>query len=93
MSDVNLWQRVLDQVQATLEPEDFRRWFSGTSYAADSGDQISVWVPSESVRRHIELHFQDVIERALDAAGRPDTHVRFVVAGFSDEEEEEWEGE
>jgi chromosomal replication initiation ATPase DnaA len=91
MSDVNLWQQVLDHAQRSLEPEDFRRWFSGTSYAADSGDQVSVWVPTESVRRHLELHFQDVISQALNASGRPDTHVRFVVAGFSDEEAEEWE--
>jgi len=53
-SDLNAWELVLQRVRMEMEPEDFRRWFSSTSYAGDSGDQINVWIGSEAIRRHIE---------------------------------------
>ena len=87
MSD-NVWQAVLDRLRDSLEPEDFRRWFAETAYASDSGDQITVWVHSESVRRHIVLHYQPLIDRALGAVNRADAQVRFLVAGYGDEDDE-----
>ena len=48
-----------------------------------------MWVPSESIRRHIAAHYQDMIDRALSALGRPQTHLRLAVAGFSDEDDED----
>ena len=86
MSD-NVWQAVLDRLRDSLEPEDFRRWFAETAYASDSGDQITVWVPSESVRRHIVHHYQPEIDRALGAMNRADAEVRLVVAGYGDDDQ------
>jgi chromosomal replication initiation ATPase DnaA len=83
----NVWQGVLERLRTALDPEEFRRWFEGTASASDSGDQITVWVDSESVRRHILVHYQPLIERALHALNRPDAAVRFVVAGYGDDEE------
>lgn len=80
---------MLEQVQREVDSEDFRRWFSSTSYAGDSGDQITVWIGSESVRRHIETHYQDTLERALVSLDRSNTLIRFVVAGFGDEDEDD----
>jgi chromosomal replication initiation ATPase DnaA len=89
MSDRNIWDAVLVHLSARLGDENFRRWFGATSYASDSGDLVTAWVPTEAVRRHISLHFQDEIERALAAAGRANTRVRLVVTGEDDEEEGE----
>ncbi|OFW19641.1 MAG: hypothetical protein A3H97_18635 [Acidobacteria bacterium RIFCSPLOWO2_02_FULL_65_29] len=89
--DQNSWELVLEKVRAELDAEDFRRWFGSTSYAGDSGDQINVWIGSEAIRRHIETHYRDEIDRALVALNRSDTMIRFIVAGFGDEEEEEQE--
>ena len=72
-----------------MAEEDFRRWFANTAYASDSGDQITVWVTSDAARRHIELHYADTLRRALGRIGRSDTVIRFVVAGYGDEEDEE----
>ena len=44
------------------------------------------WVHSESVRRHILVHDQPLIDQALRAMNRPDADVRFVVSGCGDEE-------
>jgi chromosomal replication initiation ATPase DnaA len=84
----NPWDLVLARIRPRLDGEDFRRWFSGTHYAADAGDQITVWVHSESIRRHITAHFQKQIDEALDAIGRGDADVRFVVTGIQEDEDE-----
>jgi chromosomal replication initiation ATPase DnaA len=86
-----VWDDILERVRATVEAEEFRRWFGSTAYAADAVDQITVWVSSEAIRRHLIAHYQDVIEGALHAVGREHTHVRFLVAGFGDEDDEEEE--
>jgi chromosomal replication initiation ATPase DnaA len=92
VSDLNAWQRVLAQVRLEIDEEDFRRWFSSTSYAGDSGEQITVWVGAESLRRHIEVHFRDVIQRALLALDRRNTQIRFIVVGFGEDEEDDADG-
>jgi len=78
----------LERIRARIPEEDFRRWFGATAYASDSGDQITVWVPTESIRRHISGHYDNAIEQALAALGRTDTQVRLVVSGDDDEDEE-----
>ena len=44
---------------------------------------------SEAIRRHLIAHYQEVIAAALHAVGREHTHIRFLVAGFGDEDDEE----
>jgi chromosomal replication initiation ATPase DnaA len=85
---MTIWDEVLDQLRAIMPGDDFRRWFGGTAYASDSGDQITVWVPSEAVRRHISTHYQDKIESLLGGMNRPHTNLRLVVAGI--DEDEDW---
>jgi chromosomal replication initiation ATPase DnaA len=85
----NTWDAVMERIREGLEEEDFRHWFGATAYASDSGDQISVWVPSEAIRRHLTNHYRAAIDQALAAVNRRGTHVRFIVAGMSDDEEDE----
>ena len=87
----NPWEKILHHLQTAVSAEDFRRWFSETSYASDSGDQITVWVPTETARRYIGVHFTDAIDEALAAMDREHTQIRFVVSGTGDDEEERWE--
>jgi chromosomal replication initiation ATPase DnaA len=83
----NPWNDILERLRQECSEEDFRRWFGATTYASDSGDQITVWVPTEGIRRHIELHYADKISRARRAIGRDNTVMRFVVAGFDDDDD------
>lgn len=85
----NIWESVLDHLRTELDPEEFRRWFSQTAYASDSGDQITVWIHSEADRRHVQAHYQTLLDRALTELGRSDTDVRFVVTGYGEEDEDE----
>jgi len=84
----NPWKEITARLREEMSDEDFRRWFGPTAYASDSGDQITVWVPSESLRRHIQIHFSGPIDRALTAIGRADAQVRFLVAGMDEDEED-----
>ena len=88
-SDGNLWNQILERLRDEVEPEDFRRWLSPTTYASDSGDLITVWVPTEATRRYLSTHYAAQIERMLRAM-RPHSAIRFVVTGTSDEEDEEY---
>jgi chromosomal replication initiation ATPase DnaA len=83
-----VWNDVLERIRATVEAEEFRRWFGSTAYAGDAVDHITVWVASEAIRRHLIVHYEHEVEAALRAIGREGTHVRFLVAGFGDEDEE-----
>ena len=83
---VTIWDQVLEKLRAGMPAEDFRRWFGATAYASDSGDQVTVWVPSEAIRRHLDNQYRDAIERAIAAVGRSRTTVHLVVSGFEDDE-------
>jgi chromosomal replication initiation ATPase DnaA len=85
----NVWTTILERLRAELDPEEFRRWFANSSYAADSGDIITVWVQSTADGRQIQQNYTDRLRRALSAIGREDTAFRFLAAGYSDDEEDE----
>ncbi len=84
---MNPWERILVALRDLIDEESYRRWFATTSYASDSGDQISVWVLSEPARRHILVHYQDLIDDILITLDRADTHVRFIVSGMDEDDE------
>jgi chromosomal replication initiation ATPase DnaA len=86
---MTIWDEILQQLRAGMPDEDFRRWFGATTYASDSGDQITVWVPTEAVRRHINTYYHDKIESLLTTMDRADTHLRFVVSGGEQDEDDE----
>ena len=83
---MTIWDQLLETLRAGMPEEDFRRWFGATAYASDSGDQITVWVPSEAIRRHISVHYEDTMNRTLTALGRSHVHVRLVVSGMEEDE-------
>ena len=85
----NPWEAVLEKLRPEMPEEDFRRWFGATAYASDSGDQITVWVPTESVRRHMLVHFQEKIDRALVAIDRSEAEIRLVVSGTAEDDEDD----
>ena len=87
-ADSNIWQRTLERLRGQLDQDEFRSWFAATAYASDSGDRITVWTPSESIRRHIMTHHDPAIRRALADLGRDDAAVRFGVSGFDDDDDD-----
>jgi chromosomal replication initiation ATPase DnaA len=86
---MTIWDAILERLRPSMPEEDFRRWFTATAYASDAGDQITVWVPTEAIRRHILIHYRDEIAGALEALGREGVHLRLVVGGLEEDEESE----
>ena len=86
---MTVWDEILARLRPTVPDEDFRRWLGATAYASDSGDQITVWVPTEAIRRHLMQHYEDAIRRVLHDMDRGDTHVRFVVGGTDEDEDDD----
>ena len=84
----NAWDEVLSGVRPRVAEEDFRRWFEATSYASDSGEQLTVWVYTHAIRQHLTQHFQDLIEDVLNEMDRGGTRIRFVVSGLSEDEDD-----
>lgn len=84
---MNVWDQVLETLRDQLDGDEFRRWFAETSYASDAGDQVTVWVPSQSAARHLGVHYQHLIEAALAGVDRPQVQVRFVATGIGEDED------
>ena len=85
---MTVWDEILARIRPQMPEEDFRRWFGATAYASDAGDQINVWVPTESIRRHLVQHYEEEIERVLEQMNRKDTSVRFIVGGTDEDDDE-----
>jgi chromosomal replication initiation ATPase DnaA len=85
---LTIWDEILTRMRTRMPEEDFRRWFGATAYASDHGNQVTVWVPTEAIRRHIMSHYDEELRSALGALGRTYTTMRFVVGGSGDDEEE-----
>jgi chromosomal replication initiation ATPase DnaA len=84
--DVDIWHRILDHLRREVEPEEFRRWFSDTTFASDSGDLLTIWIPTEANRRVIASQFGLRIDQLLSAF-RPHTSIRFVVTGTEEDDD------
>ena len=84
-----VWGQILERLRATIDPDEYRRWFSASSQASDSGDQITVWVPASTDAKHISVNYLDRIYRELEQMDRFDVTVRFVATGYEEDEDEE----
>jgi hypothetical protein len=83
----NAWSAVLQGLRTTIDPDEYRRWFLGTSQASDSGDQITVWVTHASEGRHITQRYLDHINRQLATMKRTNVGIRFVATGYDGDDE------
>ena len=83
------WGEILAKLRTTIDPDEYRRWFSASSQASDSGDQITIWVPTSTDARHISVSYLDRIYRALEEIDRVNVTVRFVATGYEEDEDED----
>jgi chromosomal replication initiation ATPase DnaA len=88
MSSENAWGAILKRLRVTIDPDEFRRWFSMSSQASDSGDQITIWVPASTHARHISVNYLDRVHRELERMNRHNVAIRFVVTGYEEDEDE-----
>lgn len=71
-AEPTLWQRVHDEIQSMTTPAAYARWFADSTLHGHSTDvagcvQLTVGVPSESVRRYLEERSPVVLQSAVAA--------------------------
>ncbi len=86
---MNAWAEILERMRTKIPEDDFRRWFGADGVRERLRRSADVWVPSEAIRRHITTHYERAIERELEASGRGYTHVRMVVTGDGEDDDDE----
>ena len=82
------WDAILEHLQRTIDDVEYRRWFTASMPASDSGDLITVWVPTVNDGRYITAHYLDEINRQLKRMNRFNVGIRFVAAGTDEDEDE-----
>jgi len=65
MSNKNLWQAVLAQIQLNISEANFATWFKNTKILARKGEKVFVSVPNSFVKEWIENKYQKTILKIL----------------------------
>jgi chromosomal replication initiator protein len=84
---MDTWDRLLEQLEGTLDPQTFDTWFRPTSMLADRNGVLSVSVPNEVFRDWLTQKYAGLVREALERFPGGPADVRFVV-GTDDVEPE-----
>lgn len=63
---MNLWKKVLDRLEQTVEKTQYQTWFAPTRFLAQKGDTIDVSVPSQRFVNEIRQNYAHQIRAILD---------------------------
>ena len=75
---MNLWDRVLGQLQQTLDQNEYETWFQATSLLVDNGDSLDIRVPNQSFVRTLSRDYIDEIRAILDDLSADQTTIHFI---------------
>ena len=75
---MNLWDRVLGQLQQTLDHDEYAAWFQPTSLLADHGDSLDIRVPDRSFVNTISRRYIEDIRSILDDLSVEQTTLHFI---------------
>ena len=75
----NVWTELLERIETKVERRNFNTWFSPTVFVEDTGDRVTVGVPSELCRNWLTKHYAGVITEATAEVHRSGVEVMFVI--------------
>jgi chromosomal replication initiator protein len=84
-----IWQTVIERLQARVEPAVFVTWFQGTSAQSFQDGVFIVLVPTTFAKSHLEKHFIEPIRSILADVIGIAVEVQFVVATKNQEQDSE----
>jgi chromosomal replication initiator protein len=76
--DVNIWDQILNRIEAMVNQHSYTTWFKPTAFIRDSGHTIAVRVPKPMYVDWLTKHYSVVLTEALRSVGREGTSVVFV---------------
>jgi chromosomal replication initiator protein len=86
---MNLWDNVLEKVEAKLNRHSFATWFRPTSQLREDATLLRVRVPSPEFKEWLEKHYSGYVKEALVELGRSDLSVIFETDGGPEPEARE----
>ena len=75
----NVWTELLARIETKVNRHSFNTWFSPTVFVEDTGDRVTVRVPSELCRNWLTKHYSGVITEATAEIRRSGVKVAFVI--------------
>ncbi len=75
----NVWTELLARIETKVNRHSFNTWFSATVFVEDTGDRVTVRVPSELCRNWLTKHYTGVIAEATAEVQRRGVKVAFVI--------------
>lgn len=76
---MDTWDRLLEQLERTLDPQTFDTWFRPTSMLADRNGVLSVSVPNEVFRDWLTQKYAGLVRETLERFPGGPADIRFVV--------------
>ena len=75
---MNIWERILTDLEGKVNPQSYSTWFRPTSLARDEGAKIAVAVPNELFATWLGKNYMNQIRESANAVGREVVEISFV---------------
>lgn len=75
----NVWTELLARIETKVNRHSFNTWFSQTTFVEDTGDRMTIRVPSELCRGWLNKHYTEVITEAMAEIRRDGVSLQFVI--------------
>lgn len=79
--EMDLWERIKQNLASRLRPEAFQNWVAGTNLLALDGDAVIVAVPSEATKKWLEQEYAESVRAAIHELALPHRRVVYEVSG------------
>ena len=87
MSNQNLWQSVLAQIQLNISEANFATWFKNTKIRSQEGEKILISVPNSFVKEWVETKYKKTILKVLHSQDPRIKQIAFIVGKIGPEKQ------
>jgi len=75
---MNIWDRILGNLETKINPQSFTTWFRPTTLARDEGKRIFVSVPSALFANWLTKNYMTLINETATDLERPEAEIAFI---------------
>lgn len=79
MTNEELWQTVLAQVQLFISPASFATWFRQTSIVSQENGEVVISVPSSFSKEWLKNKYHKLISKAIDDQKRGVKEIKYII--------------
>ncbi len=80
MTNEELWQAVLAQIQLNISPANFSTWFKGTGITEQKGDELIVSVPNSFAKEWLEQKYNKPIFKIINGLDGKIRVIKYIVS-------------